>query len=43
MLIEKLNAHSIFETVHLVLQGGQRAFTTTKINMCIMFYNYLGL
>ena len=40
MLIEKVNAHSIFRSVHLVLQGGQGAFTITKIYMCIMCYNY---
>ena len=43
MLIEKVNAHSIFKTVHLVLQGGEGAFTITKIYMCIMCYNYLVL
>jgi len=43
LLIEKVNAHSIFKTVHLVLQGVQGAFTITKINMCIMCYKYLAL
>ena len=42
-LIEKVNAHSIFRTVHLVLQGNQGAFTITKIYMCIMCYNNLAL
>ena len=43
MLIEKVKAHSIFKTVHLVLQGNQGAFTITKIYMCIMCYSNLAL
>ena len=43
MLIEKVNAHSIFKAVHLILQGGQGAFSITNINMCIMCYKYLVL
>jgi len=43
LLIEKVNAHSILRTVHLVLQGEQVAFTITKRNMCIISYKYLAL